>query len=653
MSLISGDINRSGAPVLMALTLALGTLVSGKIGVQVAYRSQESTGTGRPNILLLVADDLGYDDSTLFNSASAARTPGLAQLAAEGIRFSRHYADSTCTPSRVAILTGRYPERMGFRQTGLEIPPEFITLPEALREAGYQTHLVGKWHAGEARTESLPLAQGFDTFFGFHNQWELAGEIPPGRQGEQRPTYRDPWLRDGSDAPQQYSGHLTEILAQRSLQTIKSGQGAETPWFLYHGFFAPHAPIQPDDRFSSRWANTPEGRYLALVSQMDDAVARLLAMLESTGQADNTLVIFISDNGGTNIERNNNHPWRGKKDETFEGSFRTPLLIRMPNSQAAGGSVGEVVMNVDLYPTIRELSGLPALNDLDGVSLLPTILHGTPPVAAGRSWEKYLWNVDAMTYSYLSVDGRWRLSNMFGFPPELYDLKQNPAGDTNVADHRGGITSRLLAEFREASWRKSLLQATTAAGTEQGATVYSGFDLMRTPLRHSFAIGLGIPAPAAMSRNRVIAEQAGVWRLSEGAGDRLELSLRNYTMHARPLDRDRCNRVVITGHFQPQAMYTKTEVSQVVKLYVNGFLEDLVRDIPYVSPSPSIAGSPTVTYDGAHAVFSNLLLGTPGDPYYPQVAVERRELFAQLRDQGQLERTDIGKMMDMLCLPAR
>jgi len=650
---LSADTTRYGAAAgllgLLALSLALGAQLSSQSAVRTEVGEQTDSAPRPPNILLVVADDLGYDDTTVYNPASPARTPALQELAAGGIRFTRHYADSTCTPSRVSMLTGLYAERMGFRQTGLEIPPEITTLPEALRGLGYRTHLVGKWHAGEARAESLPLAQGFDTFFGFHNQWELSGEMAPSDRGLQRPTYRDPWLRDAGGL-QQHTGHLTDILAERTLQIIESQQADDAPWFLYHGFFAPHAPIQPDARFSSAWPETHEGRYLALVSQMDAALGRMLDALERTGQADNTLVMFVSDNGGTNIERNNNYPWYGKKDETYEGSFRTPLLLRLPHGRAAGSTVNQVVMNTDLYPTLLEVAGAPAPAGLDGGSLLPVVVEGAPLAHPGRTWEKYLWNVDAMTYSYLSADGRWRLANIFGFPPELYDLDTHPEGDSNSAGGDSATVSRLLTEFRQASWQKSLLPVTASTPGESGATAYSGFDMTRTPYRHSFAIGLEIPPRAAGAAQPVLAQQEGVWRLSEDPAQGLSLELGKYRMRAAPLDRDRCNRVVLTGHFQPSAMYMKTRPGQVVKLYVNGHLEDFVRDAPYLPPATALSANPTLVYGGGRAVFSNLLLGDAADPYQPRVPLERQAFFAELREQGQLERTDIRSMLDVLCV---
>ena len=178
--------------------------------------TRESQDLTQPNILLIVVDDLGYDDTSAINS-SGLPTPNIKQLAQQGVTFRRHYADATCTPSRVAILTGRYPERSGFRPVGPEIPAEFSTIAEQLSTAGYATYLTGKWHAGEDRVEAWPGNKGFDQWFGFLNQWELAGEVSDLNVGNRRPTYRNPMLRKNGGELTPHNGHLTDILTDHTI----------------------------------------------------------------------------------------------------------------------------------------------------------------------------------------------------------------------------------------------------------------------------------------------------------------------------------------------------------------------------------------------------------------------------------------------------
>jgi arylsulfatase A-like enzyme len=155
--------------------------------------SEASQSSQLPNILMIVVDDLGYDDTSAINQAGLA-TPNIKQLAQQGVTFRRHYADSTCTPSRVAILTGRYPERSGFRPVGSEIPAEFSTIAEEMMNAGYATYLTGKWHVGEDRPEAWPENKGFENWFGFLNQWETSGAVTESSKGHSKPTYRNPMI---------------------------------------------------------------------------------------------------------------------------------------------------------------------------------------------------------------------------------------------------------------------------------------------------------------------------------------------------------------------------------------------------------------------------------------------------------------------------
>ena len=291
-SSISGDWYSKG--LLLIVVLLFSWLLNIKNNVLSLTQSATETATqAKPNILLIVADDLGYNDTSALTPGGLP-TPNLERLAHEGIIFRRHYADATCTPSRVAIMTGRYPERSGFRPIGGEIPAEYSTIAERLRSAGYETYLTGKWHAGEARQHAWPNSKGFPEWFGFLNQWETAGIVAASESGKLRPTYRDPMLRTNGGALAQHSGHLTDILAAHTISKVQQLQQREKPWFIYHAFLAPHQPIQPAEHFAQRHPDTAEGRYTALVAQMDDAVGRILEVVDR----DRTLVVFVSDNGG-------------------------------------------------------------------------------------------------------------------------------------------------------------------------------------------------------------------------------------------------------------------------------------------------------------------------------------------------------------------
>ena len=379
--------------------------------------AEDALAPAHPNILMIVVDDLGYNDTSAINSGGLP-TPNIKQLAQEGMTFRRHYADSTCTPSRVAMLTGRYAERSGFRPVGTQIPAEYPTIAQQLQEVGYTSYLTGKWHAGEEGPLAQPEHKGFDEWFGFLNQFELSGEVAAANTSEMRPTYRNPMLRVNGGQQKRYDGHLTDILTDHTIKKLQALQGKGESWFLYHAFLAPHHPIQPAERYAKRFADTPEGKYIALVTQLDDAVGRILEVVDR----EKTLVIFVSDNGGTNVQRDNNFPFFGRKNQPLEGAYRTPLIFAWPGVVPQGRFSNDVVMNVDIYPTILAAVHAAPPPGLDGLSLWGLLLKDIPIKQRSRGWEAYHPNINSVSYSFLAAPGDWRLSSRQGATSDLFHL---------------------------------------------------------------------------------------------------------------------------------------------------------------------------------------------------------------------------------------
>ncbi|HEY6130449.1 MAG TPA: sulfatase-like hydrolase/transferase, partial [Halioglobus sp.] len=283
---------------------------------------------GRPNILLILADDLGYHDLAINNDNTEIDTPNMDQIARDGVRFTRHYAATVCSPARAALLTGIYPERLGYLPNGRGISPEVVTLPERLKEEGYSTWHIGKWHIGNLDRMAWPDHQGFDHWFGFLNQWRL--QDVHSESGElllSAPTYNDPWLESDSAPGKKYSGHLETILTDKAISVISDLDRAQAPWFLNLWYMAPHDPIQPAAEFAQNYPNTSAGKYQALVNQLDYNIGRVTSHLDAIGALQNTIIVIASDNGGTNLQVNNNAPFIGLKTELTEGGTRTPLII--------------------------------------------------------------------------------------------------------------------------------------------------------------------------------------------------------------------------------------------------------------------------------------------------------------------------------------
>ena len=631
--------------LLMSLLAGLKTFVLGRTDV-----ADEANTSGPPNVLLIVADDLGYDDTSVINRAGLS-TPNLERLAREGVTFRRHYADSTCTPSRVAMLSGRYPERSGFRPTGIEIPAEYPTIAEQLKLAGYATYLTGKWHAGEERRQAWPEHKGFDHWFGFLNQFELSGdEERESGESRRKPTYRDPMLRRDGGALEQYSGHLTDILTDHTIGKLRELQAGDTPWFLYHAFLAPHTPIQPARRYRERFPDTPEGRYRALVTQLDDAIGRLLDAVDR----DNTLVIFLSDNGGPNTHRDNNFPFFGKKNQPLEGAYRTPLIISWPGRVPAGTFIDEAVMNVDIYPTIMEATGAIAPGGLDGTSLLTLMNGGTLSGNRSRSWESYHPAINAMSYSYLSDSGEWRQSSRQGVLPNLFNLRQDPTGHTDVAARHPDTVDSLTVEYWQSHWDKSRLAVTARAGEREGQTLYSGFDTLRTPYLHGFSIGLELgPFPPDAfpddSQAYVLAGQQKSWELRYRPGQGLEWHIGESVLRDTTFDPARCNAVILTGYIQKLTHLALRKPVSVTKLYSSGYLQDLENDFELPAMSDATLAAPTAVNYGGHALFASMMLSTYVDPYEPRTNSPYLLAIKELYREKKLTIAEVGMMNAHLC----
>ena len=353
----------------------------------------------RPNILLIVADDLGWSDVGWHQGF--AKTPVLDQLVREGVELDQHYVQPVCTPTRAALLTGRYPGRFGpqaLAPSNLRaLPLDTVTLATALKSLDYQTFLTGKWHLG-ARPEWIPNQYGFDSSYG-----TLTGAADPWthkyRKGH---PYEDTWHRDGRffDEP----GNATELIAAEALRGIQAGQ---SPWFVYVPFHAVHTPVDAPAEYkqiydSVTFHSDPAKqdsrlRMAAMVSQLDAKVGQFVKALNETGQRDNTLIIFTSDNGGIESLKNayegtvadsplnsENDPLRGQKNTLYEGGTRVCAFANWPG-QLTPHKYRTPMHAVDWFPTLAELTGYRPPHDLhwDGVSHW-SALTGKAPAPQGR-----------------------------------------------------------------------------------------------------------------------------------------------------------------------------------------------------------------------------------------------------------------------------
>ncbi len=398
----------------------------------------------RPNILLIVADDLGWHDVGWHGGQF--ETPHMDRLVREGLELDHHYVQPVCTPTRTALMSGRYPSRFGPHATAPSnlraMPLGTETLASALQGLGYHTYQAGKWHLG-SRYEWGPKHYGFD-----HSYGSLAGAVDPWSHLYRYGPFLDTWHRDCE--PLHEEGNATELMAAQVVKWIEEKQG---PWFIYMPFHAVHNPVDAPDEFKQRYANTKfhddpvmndsKLRLASMVTQLDAKVGQFVAALDKTGQRNNTLVIFTSDNGGLNAVGNpyvgkvanspynsDNTPLRGQKNQLYEGGIRVCAFANWPGKLKPRKE--PAVMHVsDWFPTIAELVGYQPKQSLnwDGKNMWPVLMGQVtnPPsrtiywkYPGGRAVRDGDWKL--IMHAKKGVPGATELFNLADDPYEKREL---------------------------------------------------------------------------------------------------------------------------------------------------------------------------------------------------------------------------------------
>ena len=436
-----------------------------------------SAQTRPPNILIIVADDMGYADIGVQGSRDIP-TPNIDSLAAGGTRFTNAYVSGPyCSPTRAGLMTGRYPQRFGHEfnigigplsaEDGLPLTER--TMADRLKAAGYRTALFGKWHLGSA-DRFHPMSRGFDEFYGFLG----------GAHSYLEPMVNGPGpVLDGRNKVQEMP-YLTDALADRAAEFIR--RNAPRPFFLYLAFNAVHTPMHATDKYLARFRNIADQQrrtYAAMLSAMDDGIGKAIAALRSANLEENTLIFFFSDNGGptmagTTINGSRNTPLRGSKRQTWEGGIRVPFIIRWKGHLPEKKTEVRPIIQLDILPTVMTAAGVKPLPDwhLDGVNLLP-FLTGT---ANGVPHEVLYWRLgDNMAIRM----GDWKLVKthdgpLGGDPGALNDLSGaelfNLADDISEARNLAASNPAKVRELVEAwqRWNRQLAQPLWRAGRGGG-----------------------------------------------------------------------------------------------------------------------------------------------------------------------------------------
>lgn len=428
------------------------------------------------NIVLFLIDDLGWRDIGA-NGSTYYRTPNIDRLAAEGVRFTDAYsACAVCSPTRAAILTGKYPARVmltdwlpsgrwdpharlreGRFLRGL--PLEEVTLAEALREAGYRTANVGKWHLG-SEPFSLPQHHGFDVNVGGNGHGAPGNYFFPYDGDWAIPTtgLHATWnvLLDGEKGE-----YLTDRLTTEAAEFIQENR--ERPFFLYFPHYGVHTPLQAKAEVVAKYEQTPEGErqgkpvYAAMIESVDDSVGRVLATLKDLQLDERTLVIFTSDNGGF-YNATSNSPLRANKGAYYEGGIRVPLLIKWPGVATGGAVVSEPVISTDVYPTCLAAAGQPPRphQHVDGMNLLPLLAGSGSLNRPALYWHYPHYNEHPSSVpSGVIRKGDWKLIETFDPEGlELYNLAEDLSETRNLAVDRPELVQELRHDL--AAWRESV-----------------------------------------------------------------------------------------------------------------------------------------------------------------------------------------------------
>ena len=405
-----------------------------------------------PNIVIIVADDLGWADVEYHGSPIA--TPNIDRLAAEGVRLENFHVAPLCSPTRAGLMTGRWPIRYGmgesvitpWRKWGLSLQEE--TLADMLSRAGYeQRAAVGKWHLGHFRKAYLPQSRGFTSFYGHYNG--AFDYFTHKREGELD------WHRNEKTSDDK--GYSTDLIGDEAVRVIQRSKNK--PFFLYVPFNAPHDPMQAKAQDLEKYADNGRDRqaYCAMVDCMDQAIGRILKALKDAKVEDDTFVLFFSDNGGI-TQWADNSPLRAGKGTVYEGGIRTPAIVRWPNVLQGGRVFQELTGYIDVFPTLMQVAGYSGktANPLDGIGILDALRDGTKlPV---RSWFSYIaqgkpdrmsvirggWKLVANNGSVLDFGAKSQRPEL-----ELFQIARDPAELNNVADENPVVIRDLYLQLRE------------------------------------------------------------------------------------------------------------------------------------------------------------------------------------------------------------
>lgn len=417
-------------------------------------QNERNGALNRPNILLILVDDLGYGDLTCYG-APDLQTPNIDGLMAAGMRFDHFYANCpVCSPTRASLLTGRFPDLVGVpgvirtftRDNFGYLDPKAVLLPQMLKKAGYYTGIVGKWHLGLA-SPNTPTERGFDYFYGF------LGDMMEDYYTHRRAGFN--YMRENQEIIDP-KGHATDIFTDAAVNYIHKRKKQQHPFFLYLAYNAPHVPVQPPQEWLQKVQRREKGidekraKLVALIEHLDAGIGKVVRALKENDFYDNTLILFTSDNGGQVNVGARNGDLRGTKGNMFEGGIREPMCAVWPGHIPAGSRSEQVALTMDLFATICETAGIRITHEIDGLSILPLFLQQqkTLPKRTLFWVRREGWGVGGRAYYAVRRDHYKLLQNSPFEPMQLYNLQNDPLEQKPLSvDHE--MYKKLFSALRD------------------------------------------------------------------------------------------------------------------------------------------------------------------------------------------------------------
>ncbi len=416
--------------------------VAGPVQVGTAQSTDQHE---RPNVLFILTDDQGWGDVGAYG-AEDLKTPNMDGLVQNGMKFTQFYTNSSvCSPTRASVMTGRYPDHVGvpgLNRTNDDdnwsyLNPDETLIAEPLNEAGYHTAIIGKWNLGLEKP-NRPNDHGFDYFHGF------LGDMMDDYWSHMRNGYN---LMRRNTTKIDPEGHATELFTDWAVDYVKQQSNEERPWFLYLPYNAPHFPIQPPEKWLERVKKREEdisskrAKLIAFIEHLDHEIGHVIDALKSSGQYEDTMIIFSSDNGGDGARGGRVGPHRGYKKDLYEGGIAVPMSVTWPGHVEPGTETDLISATIDLYPTILDAAGAKIPDNRDGVSLLPTLLGNE------QNLDRHIFFVrreggggDWGRAHYAVRRGKWKLVQNRPFQPlELYNLEKDPREQNDVSDEHSDV----------------------------------------------------------------------------------------------------------------------------------------------------------------------------------------------------------------------